>query len=136
MWTSCDPRNQFLSPYSYGHNPICGIDPDGKKYVWTSIEGRNAAIRLTNEYGSIKIAHDIVHSKQDYIVNSEYLKVKHNDKGFFDPKNKLNSEMVTSKGSIMEEILHSYLYLKQGISPSLSIAIAPTLLSPRPSALV
>jgi len=33
LWTSCDPSEQFWSPYSYtgnGINPIIGVDPDGR----------------------------------------------------------------------------------------------------------
>jgi RHS repeat-associated protein len=32
MWTSCDPKQQFASPYAYtgnGYNPINAIDPNG-----------------------------------------------------------------------------------------------------------
>ncbi len=36
MWTSCDPADEFWSPYSYGPNdPINGFDHDGK--VWSKV---------------------------------------------------------------------------------------------------
>ena len=34
MWISPDPARQFHSPYSYGSNPVNGIDPDGKWLGW------------------------------------------------------------------------------------------------------
>ena len=37
MWVSVDPARQFASPYLYagnGYNPVNGVDPDGKYYIY------------------------------------------------------------------------------------------------------
>ncbi len=35
LWISPDPARQYHSPYSYGPNPVNGVDPDGS--VWKTI---------------------------------------------------------------------------------------------------
>ena len=56
-WFATDPAGQFASPYlGMGNNPVMGIDPDGKLYLWD--DAIVAAVGFIYGYVSYGIQHN------------------------------------------------------------------------------